>query len=87
MYPKMRKIHYYFYKFVRRLRATFCFVMLLYTPMSVKTRCVLSASASQYPLMLSVINHMYLTREYTVLISDSIAVQILTHNLSLSSVS
>ena len=48
---------------------------------------VLSTSASQYPLMLLVINRMYLIREYNVLIGDPIAVQILRHNLSLSSVS
>ena len=54
--------------------------------MSVKTRCALSASANQYPLMLLVINGMYLIREYTELIVDPIAVEILTHNPSLSSV-
>ena len=54
--------------------------------MSVKTRCVLLASTSQYPLMLLVISHMYLVREYTVLIDDPIAVQILTHIHSLSSI-
>ena len=55
--------------------------------MSVKTRCVLSTFANLYPLMLLAINRMYLIREYTVLIGDPIAVQILTHNLSLSFVS
>ena len=51
--------------------------------MSVKTRCVLSTSASQYPLTLLAINRMYLIREYTVLIGDRNAVQILTRNSSL----
>ena len=56
--------------------------------MSVKTRCVLSTSASRYPLIiLLVINRMYLIHEYNVLIGDPIAVQILTHNPSPSSVS
>ena len=55
--------------------------------MFVKPRCVLSTSASQYPLMLLAINRMLLIREYTVLIGDPIAVQILTHNPSLSFVS
>ena len=58
--------------------------MLLNTLMSVKTCCDLSASARQYPLILLVIDRMYLIREYAVLIGDPIAVQILTHNLSLS---
>ena len=39
------------------------------------------------PTILLVIGHMTLIREHTVLISDPIAVQILTHNPSLSSVS
>ena len=72
------------FKFVRRLRTTFS-ILLWNTPTSIKTRCVFSTSTSQYPLMLLVINRMYLILEYTVLISDPIALHILTHNLSLSS--
>ena len=63
------------------------FVSLLNTLMYVKTRCALSASASQYSLMLLVIDHIYLIRAYTKLIGDSIAVQILMHNPPLSFVS
>ena len=55
--------------------------------MFVKTRCVPLASASQYPLMMLVINHIYLIRAYTVLIGDPIAVQMLMHNPPLSFVS
>ena len=70
---KCRNTLSFFFKFVRRLRATF-FVVLMDTLISVKTRCVLSASACQYPLMIFVINCMYLIHEYTVLIGDPIAV-------------
>ena len=84
MYPNMRKMYSYFLS----LYADYAplFVLLLNTLMSVKTRCVLSASASQHPQILLVINRMYLIREYTVLIGDPIAVQILSHNPSLSCV-
>ena len=44
-------------------------------------------SASLYQLVLLVIGRMTLIRKYTVLIGDPIAVQILTHSPSLSSVS
>ena len=82
MGPNIRKMYYHFL----RLYANYAhfFVLLLNTLMSVKMRCVLSASAMQYPLILLVIGRMYLIREYAVLICDPIAVQILTHNPSLS---
>ena len=49
--------------------------------------CSFYVSASLYQLVLLVIGRMTLIREYTVLIGDSIAVQILTHNPCLSPVS
>ena len=48
--------------------------------------CIQLTSASLYHLVLLVIDRTTPTREYTVLIGDPIAVQILTHNPSLSSV-
>ena len=92
IYPTMRKIHWFSFAFhsvnafksVRRLRATLFFVLSLNTLISVKPRRVLYAPASQYPRMLLVVNHIYLIREYTVLIGDPNAVKILTHNPSLS---
>ena len=51
------------------------------------TACIQLTSASLYHLVLVVIDRTTSTREYAVLIGDPIAVQILTHNPSLSSVS
>ena len=86
MYPIMRKVHHYTYCLSLYAGYATFFILMLNTSMSVKTHCVLSTSASQYPLMLSVINRMYLIRDNTVLIGDPTTVLILTYNLSLSSV-
>ena len=71
-----------------RLRATFFGVILYCTRiLQYNKLCSLYVSASLYQLVLSVIGRTTFIREYTVLIGDPIAVQILTHNPYLSSVS
>ena len=70
-----------------QLRAFF-FLLLLLNTLLLQRACVQLTSASLYQLVLLVIGRMaLLIREYTALIGDPIAVQILTHNPSLSSIS
>ena len=96
----MRKIHYYFLiiffgfypvnvlQLYGRLRATF-FGVIQYGTWTLQYNKLRSfnVSASIYQLALLVVGRMTLIREYTALLGDSIAVQILTYKPSLSSVS
>ena len=70
------------------VRPFWCDLMLhLDTAIQYNKLCSFYVSASLYPLVLLAIGRITLIPEYTVLIGDPIAVQILTHNPSLSSVS